>query len=162
MIINARGYQLYFDVRLPIMLHIRRTAMRHGICSRIQGTNDRHILIADFDNVSLNELVHDLESLMIEFELPDIYIVQSSPNHYHSYCFTNRCLRDVVYILYGMKYVDIDYIKLGVARGYYTLRYSRKDNDNDMKIVHMIKSPYNDVEISPNEVTLNEYYTTNL
>lgn len=154
--INGK-FQIIFDC--IIKLQFRKVEIRHGLCSKNYET-DMHILLWDFDNDILESVIHELKRLQNKYLLPDIYILESSENHYHAYSFTARNLQEIIHILSDTKSIDIDYLRLGMARGYYTLRYSPKMN-NRICIIGVLPSNVN-YEMSPLDVTINEYYTTNI
>ena len=97
--------------------------------------------------------------LQWRYALPDIYIVQSSNEHYHAYCFACRELKEVINILSSTQYICEDFLRLGMIRGYYTLRISQR-NTEVFTIVKVLQSEYPD-EMFPSEVTLNDYITYN-
>lgn len=156
MIINVfKKYQMFLDFNISF----RKIAIRKGICSK-NYDNDKHMLLWDFDEVELWIIKFDLRYLQEKYKLPPVYIFESSENHYHAYCFVMRDLKEVIHILSDTATIDMDYLKLGVARGYYTLRFTPK-GDKNVKLIHILKSSINN-EMSPMDITINEYYTTNI
>lgn len=150
-----KRFRLYADIHISI----KRIEKREGICSLIYGTNE-HVLLWDFDEADIDFLRWDLISKQIIYKLPKIYILQSSESHYHAYCFCKRSFRKVIEILSATDDTDLRYIQLGIARGYFTLRFSPKRGEKIL-LFDTIESEYPD-EISPDKVTVNEYYTTNI
>lgn len=157
MILNYRDkYQLRIDCRISI----KRIAVRHGVCSQIFGT-DNHILLWDFDDISLKKVIHSMSTMQTRYKLPDIYILQSSNGSYHAQCYCSYDFKKIIHILSDTQYIDMDYLQLGIARGYFTLRYTPKSDNVKLKMIHILKS---DVisDITPFDVTINEYTTSNL
>lgn len=150
-----RKYRIYF--RKPIS--INRLEKRNGVCSQNLETG-KHILLWDFDESELSAIAKELHRIQCKYALPTIYILQSSEGHYHAYCFCARLFREVIHILSDTVGIDIMYLRLGMARGYYTLRFSEKGGKKIHR-VSSIMSKYPD-EMSPEDVTINEYLTTNI
>lgn len=150
-------------VNLPIKFQLRiylsRLEKREGACSQIFTDTDKHILLWDFDNTPINEIELSLRAIMIEYRLPPIYIILSSPYSYHAYCFTARSFREVIHILSATPQVDLYYLRLGMVRGYYTLRITPRKNDN-FKLITILKSSICN-EVDPMDITINEYLTIN-
>lgn len=132
---------------------------REGICSQKSDGEDSHMLLWDFDNEKLSDIVKELRRVMLKFELPKVYILQSSPSGYHAYCFAKRTFRDIIIILANTSLIDMHYLRLGMVRGYYTLRYSAR-GDGQPQLVKVLQSAYSD-ELSPLDVTTNKYFTNN-
>lgn len=145
-------------IRFGVYFSIRKLEKRSGVCSQSYKT-DKHICLWDFDESDYSLVILELNRLMRQFRLPDIYVFKSSPGHYHAYSFTARLFREVINILSATKCIDIMYLRLGMARGYYTLRFSPKAG-NKVELITVIESKYPE-EMPKNEVTINEYFTTN-
>lgn len=84
-----------------------------------------HVLFGDVDiekNITnLSNLQIDLRNLQIDYNIPDIYILESE----HGYNFFSLGKHDVntlVIMLETIEYVDTDFILLGKNRKYFTLR----------------------------------------
>lgn len=148
-----------YQILIDIGLKIKKVQLRYGLCSKIFGT-DNHILLWDFDEVSMHYIETELLGLQIRYNLPMIFIFRSSLHHYHAYCFTCRSFKETIGILADTKTIDIDYFKLGVARGYYTLRFSPK-NKESIILIKILKSIH-DNEVTPFDISVNEYLTTNI
>lgn len=150
-----KKYRVYF--RKPVAIY--PIAKRTGVCSKNYET-DKHILLWDFDDTNFDFVELELNRLMRKYELPQIYILQSSENHYHAYCFASRTFQQVIHILSETKSLDFEYLRLGIVRGYYTLRFSDKENSK-MRLMETLPSSFLE-EMSMDDVTINEYFTTNI
>lgn len=131
---------------------------RQGLCSEIFGT-DRHILLWDFDHISLKKLVSNLTIIQSKYQLPKIYILKTSISGYHAWCFKDFDLKQVIHILSDTDGIDKTYLMLGMVRGYYTLRFSGRQ-DGKPRLIKTIPSAISET-ISPLDITVNEYYTAN-
>lgn len=146
--------------KLQIRFYISLLEKRTGVCSQQFDNPDKHILLWDFDYASLTDIVLSLVAVQLQYHLPNIYIVQSSPDSYHAYCFASRTFREVVEILAATTTIDITYLRLGMVRGYYTLRITSRKNEPNLKTVEVLESSFIN-EVNPLDVTINEYLTSN-
>lgn len=132
---------------------------RTGVCSK-HFDSDRHCLLWDFDEADIDSIRSGLHQLQKEFLLPSIYIVESSPFKYHAYCFASRSFCEVMAILALTPEIDVDYLRIGATRGYYTLRITPRQFDK-FKLVATLHSDIPD-EMHKLGMTVNEYFTSNL
>jgi len=132
---------------------------RIGICSQKDTREDKHALLIDFDNSSISTIINSLSSLQKKYKLPAIYIVASSKHSYHAYCFTARKFMEIIHILSDIPELDESYFRLGIIRGYFTLRITSRKGDK-FKLVKTLVSVYPN-EMLPDSLTVNEYLTSN-
>lgn len=151
MIIRLIKYQ--FRIEFKIL------EKRVGICSKKYGLDDKHMLLWDFDNTNISLLLVTLSKLQVKYELPDIYVIQSSPDKYHAYCFCARTLKEVIHILSDTQDIDMEYLRLGMIRGYYTLRITPRKYDN-FELMKILSLGIKD-EMKHDEMTVNQYFTLN-
>jgi len=101
----------------------------------------KHILMWDFDDMKLEDVIDELEFIKSLYALPKIYILNSGkPNHYIAYCFKRLEWRDAFGIVASTKGVDWNFIKYAAVRGHFTLRVSPK-NGRKPRLVCIIPSP---------------------
>ena len=87
----------------------------------------KHIIMWDFDNIPPEDVRRALEKVQRKFRLPAIWVVNTGlPNYWHAFCFALLPWADVVHILASTEGLDKVYFAIGIVRGYFTLRYSRK------------------------------------
>lgn len=139
--------------------YINRRYKRTGVCSQKFDEQDKHILLWDFDNADIDKITFDLKKIQREYYLPTIYVIESSENHYHAYCFASRTFVETINIISSTLCVCENFLRLGMIRGYYTLRISLRQGEQ-FKLIKKIHSEYPD-EILPSEVTLSDYITYN-
>ena len=132
---------------------------RTGICSQKYTDSSKHILLWDFDNGTLSKIISELKKLQIKYKLPKIYIIESSVNSYHAYCFVSRSFRETIHILSDTSIIDMVYLRLGMVRGYYTLRITPRRNDK-FRLVKVLKSAHLQ-EMDFSDTTINKYLTSN-
>lgn len=138
--------------------YFSRLEKRTGICSK-ESNGENHMLLWDFDNENFEIILRDLKHVMHKHNLPKIYILKTSQTGYHAYCFTKRSFRETIIILAETSCIDFYYFKLGIIRGYYTLRFSGR-KDGKPVLIKTIPSVYPE-EMSHIDMTINEYYTSN-
>jgi len=138
---------------------LRREYRAEGINSRIKGS-DSHILLFDFDGVPEERVICELSDIQAKFDLPDIYVLETgAPAHHHAYCFARLPWPLACTILANTPSVDRVFFALGVLRGYWTLRISKKKG-RDFRLVKILFG-YRPEEVSPEDLeTVCAYYTT--
>lgn len=127
---------------LDLSLHRRQPVL--GVNSKLVDGN--HFLMWDFDNGNIGEISLELKRLQLLYHLPEIIIMQSSrPGNYHAYCQWRMEWAWVVSILAQTKYLDQQYFKLGIMRGYFTLRFT--DKVDSQIHFHSVLPAYKDVNV---------------
>jgi hypothetical protein len=115
----------YKTFHLDASLHRRQPVL--GVNSILP--DGSHFLMWDFDKVELKPIIKHLEELQSAREWSTIYILVSSvPGNYHAYCFHKVTWGELVHVLLDTPGIDKQYVKLGVMRGYMTLRFTDKKN----------------------------------
>ena len=142
-----------------LRIYISRLEQRTGICSLQHNRDNEHCLLWDFDDAELGSIMMELQILQRKYKLPVIYVFESSKDKYHAYSFTSRTLRETIHILTDTPSIDMHYLRMGIVRGYFTLRISPRKG-KDIIFNSEIKSSYPD-EMSPYNLTINEYLTSN-
>jgi hypothetical protein len=119
---------MFFRIRLGsrrLIVNITLEKKTKGFCSKIRD-RDEHILMWDFDNLTLKEVEDNLKTIQYIYRLPPIYIVRTSDDeHYHAYCFKACPFETALQILTDTKGTDKVFIAFGILRGYWTLRFDR-------------------------------------
>jgi len=96
-----------------------------GVNSTLPSGN--HILMWDFDNISLRQAVTELRRIQKKYTLPTIYLLTTGkPNSFIAYCFKENNWHRAVEIVAATKHVDPNFFKYAVYRGHFTLRVSMK------------------------------------
>lgn len=138
---------------------IYRMEERTGVHSVLYNEPEKHALLWDFDNTNLFTVEKNLKLIQSRYNLPSIYIVESSIGNYHGYCFCRREFQEIIEILSATRGIDLMHLKLGILRGYFTLRISRRNNDK-FRLVKILVSKVPD-ETSRMALTVGEYLTSN-
>ena len=151
--------KINFPFSYQLRFYFSRLEKREGICSKVYQEDDRHILLWDFDDARLPKIIKSLTAKQIQYKLPTIYIIISSPKRFHAYCFASRTFREVIHIISGTPEIDTKYLRLGMVRGYYTLRISSR-TANDFVLIKTLISIIPD-EVNPLDISISEYLTIN-
>ena len=151
--------KINFPFNYQLRVYFSRLEKREGIASKVYSKEDKHILLWDFDDSELSKIKKSLRFLQIWYKLSTIYIISSSPGRYHAYCFTSRTFREVINIISATPEIDTKYLRLGMVRGYYTLRISPRNNDR-LNLVDKLISNIKP-EVNPLDVSISEYLTAN-
>ena len=151
--------KINFPLNYQLRLYFSRLEKREGVASKIYKEEDKHILLWDFDNIELPIVIKSLRVLQKLYKLPTIYIVSSSVSNYHAYSFAARTFREVIHIISGTPEIDTMYLRLGLVRGYYTLRVSERKGEI-FQLVKILNSVVPD-EVNPLDVCVSDYMTIN-
>jgi hypothetical protein len=86
-----------------------------------------HILMWDFDDTRLDDVLYALARVQVIYRLPDIYVLETKPyTNYIAYCFKRVPLQKAVEIIAATRGIDWNFLKYGVYRGRFTLRVTPK------------------------------------
>ncbi len=115
-------------------------------------SSGKHIIMWDLDNISEMEAVITLEEVQETFKLPRIWLINTGlPRYWHAFCFKLLPWEDVVHILASSDKLDKVYFAIGIIRGYFTLRYSKKKGRQFQPAI--ILQGYGEEDIDPFEFT---------
>lgn len=99
-----------------------------------QCKDDHLIPFFDYDDINISTVRMELDFLQKVFDLSNIYIMEST-NGYNAFSF-DKLTFDILKSIYNKsKYIDKDFIKYGLQRGFMTLRLG-----NDKKLVDILKT----------------------
>lgn len=98
-----------------------------GVCSTVEGKG--HVLMWDFDYATFTEAVESLIEVQSKYQLPAIYLGSSGRvNGWHAYCLKVQSFADTARVLLDTDKADKAATNLGIARGYWVLRFTDKKN----------------------------------
>lgn len=87
----------------------------------------KHIIMWDLDDISAQEVIDALIAVQDKFRLPRIWVINTGlPRYWHAFCYKLLSWNDVVHVLASTDGLDKIYFAIGIVRGYFTLRYSKK------------------------------------
>lgn len=96
-----------------------------GVNSKL--ADDTHVLMWDFDAIPWYlQVKRSLQRIAMVHQTANIYVLRSSTYGYHAYCFQRHSWPKTLQILADTSYLDPVYFKIGVIRGYFTLRIEDK------------------------------------
>ena len=108
-----------------------------------------HILMWDFDNIPLWQVKLTLNCIQQDYELPNIYILNTGkPNHYIAYCFKRCSWWDTKRIIAATPFICNDYFKWGVFRKRFTLRVTPKEGRKPRLVEILHSNIPEDVKVS--------------
>ncbi len=106
----------------------------------------------DFDNKGEDDVKNALVDVQKRFKLSRIYLLNTGlEGYYHAYCFKAHSWGDTLKILAETEGLDQVYFKIGVIRGYFTLRYTPKKKRGFQPAI-ILPSRYKE-DVNPYEVT---------
>jgi len=140
--VRLRGWHLYMECY--------HSARFEGVNSILEDGN--HFLMWDFDGKAATEVAPALREKQRQFKLPTIYLVNTGkPDSWHAYCFKRMEWSFLLFILSSTEGIDQTWFKIGVVRGFFTLRYTPKGKrEFKPAIVLPGKSPD---DVNPYELT---------
>jgi len=101
---------------------LRNSKVCFGICSNT--SDGKHIIMFDYDDISLNDVKNDIIAIQKKFNLSAFYVL-SSDNGYNAFCLSKKSISEIKEIYNFSKHLDPLYIKLSFEkRGYFVLRMS--------------------------------------
>jgi len=124
------------DVR--VTFSIARVAQVIGVNSKLD--DGRHIIMWDFDEVSLGKVEKALRYAQHYYSLSAIHILETKKDtNYIAYCFKAKPFSQVCLIVVDTPLVDWNFFKYGVYRGRFTLRVTAK-NGRVPRLVKVLES----------------------
>lgn len=118
---------------LRFTLSCARITQVIGVNSELKDGN--HIIMWDFDDVSLDDVKNTLAWIQARFWLSEIIILKTKePDSYNAWCFTRLPWQRAVEIVAATDHVDWGFFRYSVWRYHFTLRTSPK-NGRDSKVV---------------------------
>lgn len=110
-----------------------RIAKVIGVNSELD--DGRHILMWDFDDVSLADVKRALSVVQARYMLSDILILESKKDtRFLAYCFTAMDLQRTAEIITQTEFVDWSFIRFGIFREKWTLRVTPKGDRHIRKV----------------------------
>jgi hypothetical protein len=104
--------------------------------------DEKHILMWDFDDISLKEVVKALREVQNRYKLPNIFVLQTSENSYIAYCFKKFEFEKAWKIVAETRYVDPHFLGMSYKRAKFTLRIGPKVKKPIPRLVCVIESPH--------------------
>jgi hypothetical protein len=109
-----------------VICKITKVLTLYGVNSHL--ADGKHVLMWDFDDLKLKDIVTELTRIQSAFGLPTIYVLSSGhEGHFLAYSFTRVNWLRAVSIVASTKGVDEDFLKYSVYRDHFTLRISAKE-----------------------------------
>ena len=134
-----------------LTLSLARIAKIMGVNSKLDDGN--HILMWDFDNLSLESVEDALKIIQVRYFLSDIHILETNKEeHNHiAYCFTRTEWQRAIEIIAATYGIDFQFLRLSVYRGWFTLRVGAKKSGTP----HLVKrlEGYCLADVEPSELT---------
>lgn len=108
-----------------------------GVNSELE--DGKHILMWDFDNVSIDSVLSALKRVQTRYFLSAIHILETKKDtNYIAYCFSAQEWRRACEIVGQTEYVDWNFFRFGVYRGHFTLRVTPKDDREIRRVQGLI------------------------
>jgi len=119
--LDFRGWRFY--------IALTHSGQVVGVNSRL--SSGKHFLMWDFDGVQEEDVKQALGQVQKRFRLSRVFLLNTGlADSWHAYCFKSFEFPDVLRILAWTQFLDKVFFKIGVIRGYWTLRYTAKRGRN--------------------------------
>jgi hypothetical protein len=140
---KIKKYTLLFKVQVMKKLDVRS----EGVSSRIPGTA-LHVIFMDYDNITTERLVEELEHIQREKQVGNFYIFETRDKGRHAVCIDALPFKDAKAV------VDYSSCDLMFKRGpriseyrCWVLRFAKKGNRPAPKYLKTIESPFEGVNL---------------
>jgi len=128
-----------------------------GVNSRLK--DGKHILMFDFDDCDLWTVTQELKIIQSVYQLPDAFICSTGRrNSYVAFIWKKVTTREFVEIVSQCKHVDVNFLRIGFMRGYWTIRLLDKE-DRKIKLIAVIPG-FVESDVTPDDVEDFVYYDT--
>lgn len=143
--------------RWIVAFYVRRTHFTGGFNSNLK--NGGHMLMFDFDNITLRQAETELRHVQDVYRLPTIYVLNTGrPDSWHAYCFRRSSIYEAMKIAMDCPSIDMNFIGFGAYRKHFTIRLAPKGG-RAVEIVERLYSPHLE-DCSVSELDSFTYYQT--
>ena len=143
-----------------MIFRVVRVQLVDGLNSTVDPDNDKHIIMWDFDDSKLKELIDMLQCVQVVYELSDIYIYHDGKDKsYRAICFDIVPFNKLMVILLTTEGVDKDFIKWTMSKGYATQRISCKRGRYCPELLTILHNQFVDTPPVPYYMNFVKYET---
>ena len=129
---------VFGDIAFFMML--ARYQKIEGINSQVNGNNNKHIILWDFDYIDLEEIKKSLLRVQKLNSLSNIYIYSDNGKSFHAECDTIVSFRRLLSIYIQTDHLDYDFFKYCVLNRKSVLRTSRKEGREQLKLIDVLQT----------------------
>jgi hypothetical protein len=117
-----------------------KTENTTGVTSYVKDDkNHMHYVLWDFDKTPLVHVINELMYVSKLYELKNIVIMSDKKDSYRAFSPTKVDFRTLMKILLDTEFVDWEFIKWTMRRGYATIRMTKKEYRKKPKIIEILK-----------------------
>jgi hypothetical protein len=125
---------------ISILILFAVTQRLHGITSLVPNSGGKHIILADIENCTLEQVIEEARFVQEKYGLSNIYITSDAENSFRVWCFSLVDYRTLLKILLDFEHLDIVFFVYTVRRNKASLRDSEKNGRPPEKIVAIVES----------------------
>ena len=92
----------------------------YGVQSKVQGKDDLHYLLMDFDTKDARIMNLVWENLRVRFPNSDLFLYETK-HGFHAIVFAKFSFREAIQQLVKTPYIDLNHVSIGINRGYWFL-----------------------------------------
>jgi len=128
-LLKLRNITIYFMISASQTLE--------GVTSKVG--EDKHIILWDLENCSLEQAKQVLAEVQAKYRLGDIWITSDAEGSFRAWCFSVRSWKEYLKILLDTPFLDYNFFFWTVKRGSATLRTSNKEGRPPQQVVAWLR-----------------------
>lgn len=113
-----------------------------GINSKLKRKIDQHIILFDFDDMPIKNVMNSLKITQKKYDLGEIFIITDRENSYRAMCFKTVKFIELLKILIDTKGIDEYFIRYTARKGEATIRTTTKKGRKDIIIAGYLEGKY--------------------
>ena len=117
-----------------------KTQKLEAITSSIPNSGNKHIILADVENCSTEEVVEETKYVQRKYGLSHMYIYSDAERSFRIFCYSLVDYKILLKILLDLKHLDLIFFDYAVKRKKATLRYSKKMDRPCPKLVKVLET----------------------
>jgi len=117
-----------------------KTQTLEGITSLIPNSGKKHIILADVENCSYEQVIKETEYVQRKYGLSHMYIYSDAERSFRIFCYSLVDYKTLLKILLDFEHLDIIFFDYTVKRKKATLRISKKENRPFPKLVKVLET----------------------
>jgi len=117
-----------------------KTQTLEAITSLIPNSGNKHIILADVENCSTEEVIEEAKYVQQKYGLSNFYIYSDAERSFRVFCYSLVKYKTLLKILLDFKHLDMVFFDYTVKRKKATLRYGKKMDRPSPKLVKVLET----------------------
>jgi len=128
------------DLGFSILILFAKIQRLHGITSLIPNSDNKHIILADIENLNEKQAIEETRFVQQKHGLSNMYIKSDAENSFRIWCFSVVSFKKLLKILLDFEHLDMVFFYYTNRRKKATLRDDKKKGRPSEKIVAILES----------------------